>query len=470
MSPFMTRGLLALWLMLTTALGGSPAFAGFRMPDFEKHVLANGLTIYLMPQSDVPLISVTAAVLAGSRSDGEREGLAYLTAQTLALGTQRYPHEEFDRILELHGVELDVSVVPDAASFSATFAAQHQDKILDVLSQLVMEPQFPAGDFSHLKTRLAQEVLQAKDSPRDVIGAYFNRLIFGRHPYGNAVIGNEKSLQELDLADVRSFYRQHYGPANTAITVVGDFKIAPMKERMEKLLGGWKQTLPRPEGVLAMVPALTKEFQVLLVDKPDAQESTFLLGGAGVSRSLPQLQSLRVVNATLGGKFTSWLMQELRFKSGLSYGASSNFRPLKDGGTFVMSTFTKTATTIQAIDKTLEVYHRFHEKGPDDRDMTASRTYLKGQFPPDFETSAQLATLLSNFYIFGLGREMIDQFEQQVDTVTAKQAHTLIRQYFPREALRLVVIGKASEIREALKKYGPVREIKLKEPGFGPFP
>ncbi len=206
--------------------------------------------------------------------------------------------------------------------------------------------------------------------------------------------------------------------------------------------------------------------QVLLVDKADAGESTFYIGGSGVAVTNPDRVGLQVINTILGGRFTSWLNDELRVNAGLTYGARSTFQSYGRGGLFRISTFTRTATTVEAIDLALKTYGRLWEKGIDEETLASAKAYVKGQFPPRYETSGQLAGLLGQMYFYGYGESYINDFEANVNNLTVAETKRLIADYFPRENLQFVIIGKADDIREQVQQYGDVKEVSIQQNGF----
>jgi predicted Zn-dependent peptidase len=73
------------------------------------------------------------------------------------------------------------------------------------------------------------------------------------------------------------------------------------------------------------------------------------------------------------------LNSELRIKSGLTYGATSRFEQHKARGPFLITTYTRTATTERAMDMTLEVIQSLHEKGVIQEALDSAKNYLKGQ-------------------------------------------------------------------------------------------
>ncbi|NNG27361.1 MAG: insulinase family protein, partial [Ignavibacteriaceae bacterium] len=175
---------------------------------------------------------------------------------------------------------------------------------------------------------------------------------------------------------------------------------------------------------------------------------------------------IQVINTIFGGRFTSWLNDELRVNAGLTYGARSSFYNYKNAGTFFISTFTATETTIEAIDLALEVLNQLHTEGVDEETLTSAKNYLKGQFPPKYETSGELADLLTTMHFYGLDDSYINDFEKNVDAMTVDKAKELIAKYFPKENLQFVLIGKADEIRDQVKKYGEVVEKSIEDDGF----
>ncbi|HEX5651636.1 MAG TPA: insulinase family protein, partial [Chitinophagaceae bacterium] len=159
----------------------------------------------------------------------------------------------------------------------------------------------------------------------------------------------------------------------------------------------------------------------------------------------------------------SMLNDELRVNTGLTYGANSRFTPLKNGGTFAISTFTANKSTEPAIDKALEVLNRLHNNGIDEKSLASAKNYVKGQFPPRYETSGQLAGLLTQMFWYNFNESFINNFEKTVDELTLDRAKEIIAKYFPKEKLQFVLVGKSSEIKKIAEKYGPVTEVQIKE-------
>jgi zinc protease len=437
------------------------AAQGFKLPNYTTFKLPNGLTISLMEQHDVPIISLSAILSAGAIYDYDKAGLASLTATALKHGTKNFPKTKLDEELDFIGANVDTYATKEFSGITSNFASKDKDKVLTIIKEIMLNPVFDAEEFEKEKSRLLVELEQQKESPRSVIGPYFDTLLFGSHVYGNVINGNNATVSKLTVKDVKEFYSANYKPNDAAICIVGDFVSKDMKATLTKLFSAWEKATKEKENLASKPIANPTENRVLLVNKEDAKETTFYIGSPGISRNNPDFIAIDVVNTLFGGRFTSMLNDELRVNSGLTYGAGSRFKTLKNGGSFYISTFTAAKTTEPAIDKALEVLNKLHTNGIDEKALNSAKNYVKGQFPPDYETNEQLASLLSQMFWYNFDQSFINNFEKNVDGLDLAKANQIIAKYFPKDKLQFVLIGKSADIKKIAEKYGKVIEVQI---------
>lgn len=441
-------------------------FSQFSLPSYEKFELENGLTVYLMEKKDVPLISFSAVFDGGALKDAAQSGLASFTAEALRFGTKNYTRAQIDSLFNFYGSNVITNARIDYSGLSTQFIKENTEILLPIIKEIILNPVFPESEIERRKQRWLAELDQSKESPRSVMSSYFNKHLFGDAPYGNPVNGTKAGIGNIDLEKVNDFYRTNYRPESSAFAVVGDFNSSEMKKLLQEYFGGWKNEYNKIITDIRMVTAPLETASVYLINKDNASETTFRIGGYGITQSNQDQTQLDVINTILGGRFTSWLNDELRVNAGLTYSAGSGFVKYKYAGTFIISSFTQTLFTEQAIDLALTTYYRLFEKGIDEETLASAKNYVKGQFPPDYETSGSLAGLLTQMYMYGLDDSYINNFEKEVNELTTDRANELIKKYFPKDNLQFVLIGKADEIREVAKKYGRVKERNLTEDGF----
>ncbi|GMU96222.1 M16 family metallopeptidase [Ignavibacterium album] len=452
--------------LLILLLFSSVGLAQFKLPHYEVVELKNGLTIYLMEKKDVPLISFAMSFDAGAIKDGSDYGLASFTAEALKFGTSTYTKVQIDSIFNYYGSNLSVNANYDYSSLFSQIIKENIGVLLPVIAEVVIQPQFPSEEITKRKQRWLAELDQAKESPRRVIGDYFNKLIFDDGPYSGPLNGTKSSIQKIDQQKIKEFYLFNYRPETSSIAVVGDFDSDKMKTLLEKYFGNWKNNSPKIISDIRMIQKSFEEPKVYLINKDNASETTFMIGGSGIPMSNQDQIQIDVINTILGGRFTSWLNDELRVNAGLTYGARSRFSSYKHSGIFYMSSFTATRNTEAALDLALKTYQRLFGKGIDEATLTSAKNYVKGQFPPDYETSYSLASFLIQKYVFGIDDSYINDFEKKVDELNVNKANEIVKKYFPKENLQMVLIGKADEIRSVAKKYGRIIEKNLSEDGF----
>jgi predicted Zn-dependent peptidase len=445
----------------------SLSFAQFQLPEYEKYTLPNGLTLYLMEQHEVPLVYVNAIFPAGAVWDGEQNGLAALTAEALLFGSKDYSKDQIEQAFDFLGADISAGAGIEAAEVSISFKSDDFEKLFPIFANVIRNPSFPHAEVEKRKQRWIAELEQDRESPRRVIRNYFNKFIFGNTPYGNPVNGTRKSIEEITTDELRGFFNLHYPLSNACIAIVGDFNIEEMRTKVESFFPS------TPKIDVPLLPKeLTKEIKlpggnrVLLVNKDDSRETTFMIGGKGVAWNNPDIVQIDIINTILGGRFTSWLNTELRINSGLTYGARSSFPHYKYNGSFYAYSFTATENTVDAIDLTLQVLDRLHKEGINNETLSSAKNYIKGQFPPDYETSGDLANLLITMFFYGLDDSYINNFEENVDAMTVEKAKDIIAKYFPMEDLQFVLIGKADEISDKITKYGEVSTKSIDEDGY----
>ena len=466
----MRRSLTAVSLALL--LFAVPAVAqqsSLKLPPYKKVTLPNGLTVLLMEQHEVPIVSFEFAVKAGSVADpAGKEGTASITAELLREGTPSRTADQISAELDFIGGQLGAAVTEDTTSGSAEFLKKDLVKGLDLLADVLLHPTFPAEEFTKVQKQRIDGIRSAKDRAQAVMAFYFNAYLFGSHPYARPAIGDEKSLAAITRDDVVAFYKNNYAPANAILAVVGDFSTAEMEKLLTEKFGAWAAPAGNAAAAVKLAePSPVKGKRLLLVDKPDSTQTFFRIGNVGVHSKHPDRVTIEVVNTLFGGRFTSMLNSALRIQSGLTYGAGSFFDRRQVSGPFAINTYTRNETTEQAMDMALNILQRLHVEGISEEQLTSAKNYIQGQFPPDIETSDQLADLLVDLELRGLDEREINEFYAKVDAVTLAEVRRVIHERFPLENLVFVLIGKASEIETVAKKYAPqINKKSISDPGF----
>jgi len=467
----MSRSLCFLAALCLAPLFAFPGQAQtLKLPPHEKVTLKNGMTLLLMEKRGVPMVSFAAIVRSGSTADpAGQEGLASVTAGLLRTGTAKRNAQKFAEDLDFIGGSFEADAGADFTSISAECLTKDLDNGLDLVSDALLHPAFPQPEVDKLLSQSVDGIKAAKDDAQSVVLSYYYGYLFGKHPYARPEGGDDLSLARIKRDAVVKFYETNYTPGNTILAVAGEFNAAQLKAKLAEVFGAWTAKGVAPATLSAPQPI--KGRRLLLIDKPDSTQTFFAIGNIGTSATEPDRVAIRVVNTIFGGRFTSQLNEALRVESGLTYGAQSFFDSRKQPGAFAIFSYTKNDSTVQAIDLALQVLEKLHKDGVTANELASAKAYIKGQFPPNIETSGQLARRIASNEFYGLNDDEINQLEARIDAVTLPVAKQVIASHFPADSLVFLLIGKASEIRPVIAKYATQQDTrKISEPGFWPAP
>jgi zinc protease len=458
----MTRRLGVIALLTCLGLVGE-----VKLPPYTRQVLPNGVTVDLMPRAGIPLVEFRILVKGGVESEpADLAGIASVTAQLLRKGTSKQTADQFSEELDFLGGTLQAVDAPQAAAaaISAEFLKKDFDRGLDLISDAILHPAFPEAEVRKTLAQRIDGAKAAKDNPQAAIAQYFASFFFGpNHPYGHPA--DENTLAHIQRQDILSYHARNYDGKNLVVIVTGDFDAATVAPKIREAFGSvapgtafeWGRPVPMAAGS-----------RLLLVDKPDATQTYFYIGQPGIDRKNSDRVKLTLVNTLFGGRFTSLLNEELRVKSGLSYGAFSILQQPRLPGAIVVASYTKTETTEKALDLSLEVLKRIAGEGVTAEQLSSVKAYVKGTFPTQrLETSDQLAAVLGDMEVYGLGKDDIDDLFSRIDAVSLADANEVARKYFKNGNLTFVLLGNASKIRDVAKKYAPrMTEVAITKPGI----
>jgi len=449
--------------------GSLPLGDGVTLPSYERIQLSNGIELFLVEKHDVPLVAFDVTIRGGALGDAPtRAGTASLLADLMERGAGERDALAFAEAQAAVGGSLTTYARNEYLGVFGQFMSKDRGLMIELLADLLMHPMLEADEFEKLRDNRIDSIIAAKDeSPQSLLPAYFGAFIYGDHPYGRPVSGDETSLAAITLDDLQRFYRDQVGADRMQITVVGDFDVADMRAIIERAFAGWRAAAaPMPQ---VPAPTAPRPGRVLLVDSPGAAQTYFRFGRLGVDVRFPEQATLDLVNTAFGGRFTSMLNTALRIESGLTYGAGSNFWQPGSTGTFYISSFTQTATTREAGDMALDVLDRLHAEGISAETLNSVQAYTLGQFAPDFETAVDISDAIMEIEFYGLGSESVDGYGAAVRGATLADARRIIDMQYPtRDELVVVMIGDAEQIRDIAASYGEVTEMSITEPRYTP--
>jgi len=453
------RGAVCLALLVVAAL--AHAADELVLPAITRTTLPNGLRVVVAEYHELPILNVAVFVGAGAAQDPQgKEGVAMLTASSLRRGAGGLSAEELAEAIESLGGSIGATAGTDATVVAAEFLAADLDRGLDLLRRVLRDPELARDEVRRARDEQLAALVAGLEEPAVIAERCFAPWLYGTHPYALPGDGRRQSVEKLGRGDVRDFYDRWYRPNDVILVLVGDVAADDAVRRIQAAFGDWT---PRPDAVPARAgqPEQVDQRRVLLVDKPDATQTQIRIGAIGLARNDPDLLPSQVANTILGGGFTSRLIEELRVKRSLTYGASSAFIARKVGGDFRMQTFTKTPTTVETLTLALQVMSDFRQSPLDPKLVDKAKRYLRGQYPLRVETPDAIAMRLAEIEFNALPPDELATYRSRVAAVGPDDASRAARTHMPPpDRVAITVVGKASEIRAPLEAaFGPVTVV-----------
>lgn len=430
----------------------------YHFPRFERRVLDNGITVIVAPVTKLPLVSVATVLDVTALSDPSgKEGTAELTAQALREGTADRNGVQLALDLEKLGTSLETGADWDSTVASMTVLKTNLKNAFSIFAEALKSPAFRNEDIERLKAERLAERIQILDEPRGLADESFTRFLYRSDArYAMPMSGSSKSVSAITRDDVEGFYRENYSPAATTVIFAGDLSIDEGVDLVESMLGSWSGNR-KDEKISADRPARTGR-AVEIIAKPDAAQSEVRIGHLGVPRTHPDYFSIVVMNAVLGGLFSSRINLNLREAHGYTYGASSYYDWRRQSGPFVISTAVQSEVTAAAIAETLKEIDGMRDKEISQDELTLATSYLEGVFPIRYETTSAIAGALANLVTFGLPEDYFDTYRMKIATVTTQAVLAAARKHVRPEELQVAVVGNPDLIREAVEnlEIGPL--------------
>ena len=429
--------------------GPAPAAA---FPDYIQKTLPNGLKVFIVESQRQPTVTLRLLFKSGDLYDGDKTGLAGLTAGLLDRGTSSRSAQQFAKEVDFLGARFGASADEDSTSVSLSGLVKFFPKLIDLFTDAVFHPVYPADELSKQKKKLISALAREKQEPSALAPKLSDKLIFGAHPYG--AFATEATVNAITRDDIVAFQAAHFMPNRATLAVVGDVKAAEVMPLLEKAFGNWKPGTPPPI-TLPEFPTQDRT-TIHLVDRPGSVQSTVVVTAPGVARNNPDFSELGVVNATLGEGFSGRLFQNLREKNAFTYGASSRFAAQQLGGLFSASSDVRNAVTQPAIVEILNELKRIREQPIDEKELAMQRDYLAGNYLLSLESPGTTAARVQEIEFYGLPADYYKGYARRVAAVTPEKAKELAQKYLRDDKLTIVVVGEAKEIQPMLEKLGPV--------------
>ncbi len=432
------------------AVGPLPAVL---VPPAARFTLSNGLPVVAVHREVAPIVSAALMIRSGAGADRpEQAGLASLAAEMLDEGAGHRDALAFADALEHLGADLWLGSGRDGSQLSVQSPGETFFAALDLAGDVLIRPRLAQADWERVLADRHTSAVQRRDQPESVVGVVSDRLLFGdQHPYGRPVEGYAHTLEQLTLADARAFHATYWRPNHAFLVVAGAFDPAQLRDRLEAALGAWA---PGPVPPAPSPPAWPQRPRLCIIDRPGAPQSVVRLTAPGTDRLSPDRPGLAMLNAVLGGSFTSRLNFNLREKHGYTYGAASSFTFLRLPGSFAARASVFAESTAPSVREMLAELAGLQERPVTADEHAKARATLLMRVAEGLSTTGGVAGTFGEIGLYGLPLDEPKRFVAALESTTADDLRALAARTIDPDAAMITIVGDRASIEGPLSELG----------------
>lgn len=423
----------------------------FQLPAAQTGTLSNGLSVSVVENHEVPLVTVQIAFDQGSWTDGPDEiGLASVTLDMLNEGAGEYDAAGISKAAKALAANISTGAGSDSASVSLSVLRKNLEPALDLFSTVLLQPTFEQDDWNIMLMDRVASLASARNNPGSISARVGSRLRYGAEYKG--VLRTEESYRALTTEAMGAWASKHLTPGNARIYVGGDTTLDEVLPMLEARFGSWTGDTSEAEKPTVMMPNV-ETTTIFLVDKPGAPQSVLkAFRRLEVDRLSDDWFDIYMANMMYGGMFSARLNLNLREEKGWTYGARSGVGTDYTNAVWTASSSVKTDTTADSISEILrEVKEAATIRKFTEDELDNARGYLLGSRPVRYENAGRLLGELQSGWLYGLPDDWTVAFADNIRGVSLEDAQAAWEKHILAPEMSILVVGDKATIEEGLK-------------------
>jgi zinc protease len=426
-----------------------------QIPPFDKVTEANGLEMVLVENHELPIVSISLTMPAGSSYDPVgKEGLAGLTSEVLLRGTESRTAEEIAAEIEGVGASLNSGAGPDFFTLSTTVLKEHVELAFTLISDVLLNATFPQEEVDLALRRMFSSLQAQEGQPDFLVNKFFRAAVYGDHPYGRTATST--SVGTITRDDIVNLHAARLRPGGSLLVLAGDITLDEARNLVRDGLGEWVGSAPARGEFDVADPQPT---EILLVNRPGSAQSNILVGNLTMRPGDPDYYAAVIANRVLGGGFDARLFMILREEKGWTYGAYSSHTRPQGVGRFQINTEVRTEVTDSALSEIMYQAQRMRTERLPDIELDAAKGYLVGRFPRLIETPQQVAEQVRIVRLLGLGDDYMSAYRDRLGAISSLDIIDVAQRLVLVDSAAIVVVGDGPSIYEKLAAIAPVRIV-----------
>lgn len=399
-----------------------------------RHTCDNGLRIVTEKIPSVRSVALGIWVGTGSKYENDlNNGISHFLEHMFFKGTATRSAKEIAETFDEIGGNVNAFTSKEYTCYYARVLDQHAPIALDVLSDMYFNSVFDPEELEKEKNVVIEEISMYEDTPDDLVHDLIAQASYSKHPLGYSILGSEDVLKSLKRDDLINYIEQRYLPANTVITVAGNFEDSLIEEIQNRFSAFTRSA--------SAVTLSTPDFAAnVMAQQKTTEQAHLCISLPGFQVGHPEVYSLILLNNVLGGSMSSRLFQEIREERGLAYSVYSYHSSYKEAGTFTVYTGTASEHVGQVFDIVSHVLRDVADHGITDKELNKGKEQLKGSLMLSLESTNSRMSRLGKNELLVERHLTLDEMIAKIDRVSHESVHAVAQQLF-RSKLAMAMVS-----------------------------
>ena len=416
----------------------------------KEFKLKNGIKVLVVENHKLPRVSYSLRIDGTPILEGEKAGVLSILGEMLGNGTTSIEKDVFNEEIDYLGANVSIGF---RSSFASSLT-KHNDRILELMADAIINPLLTVEEFDKTKDQLI-ESLKADEKSIDAIGSRVgNALSYGKnHVYGEFI--TEETLNKISYEDVIDFHEKYTYPNSAYIVVIGDVNYKEVKKSITEKFSVWKKAKKVENDVPVLTPNVGLT-EVNFIDLPSATQSSIgVTNNVELKMNDEDYFTALITNNILGGGGEGYLFKNLREDKGYTYGAYSSLGSSRYGvARFSAGAKVRNMVTDSAVTEIVNEIVRIRTELVDAELLKNAKAKYVGNFIMRLERPQTIANYALNIKLNDLPEDFYETYLEKINAVTAEDVKRVANKYFKIANTRIIVVGKGSDVVENLEKVG----------------
>jgi predicted Zn-dependent peptidase len=419
---------------------------------FYKKTLKNGLRILVVPMSDAPSVTVMSLIEAGSEYETkDKNGISHFLEHMSFKGTKKRPTsldiaKEFDGM----GAQNNAFTGPEYTGYYGKAHPKNFDRILDIIADIYIDPQFPEAEMQKEKGVIIEEINMYEDMPQQKVTEIFSYLLYGDTPYGWTIAGPKENIQKMERKDFVEYRKAQYVAEKTVIVVAGNVVAREVFKKVEKAF----QNIPVGKRVTKKKITEKQDGSQIKIHHKDTDQIHLVIGVRTFKTDDKRMSALKVLATVLGNGMSSRLFQKMREELGICYYIGAGINDFTDHGNLIISAGVDKTRLTQAVTGILEELKKISTEKVGEEELKKAKDYMIGNMYLGLESSDALVGFYGGQEIMRERIKTPKEKEKEILAVTTGDVVKLAKKLFKTEALNMAIVGNVAneaELKTMLK-------------------